>query len=69
MLRSWARLCSLRPRAEEYGPRPISACFFGILFVLILFFSKGFSGFVFYRFAGIFSPHGFFGFARKFSYF
>jgi hypothetical protein len=55
MIRSRARLCSLRPQAEEYGPQPISACFFGILFVLILFFSEDFFGFVFYPFAGIFS--------------
>jgi hypothetical protein len=69
MFRSRARLCSLRPRAEEYGPWPISAGFFDILFVFIFLFSEGFLALFFTDFAGIFFPHGVFSFAGIFSNF
>jgi hypothetical protein len=44
MLRSRARLCSLRPRAEAYAPQPISAVSFGfvVFFLFFVIISEGF---------------------------
>jgi hypothetical protein len=42
MLRPRVRLCSLRPRAEGYGPRPISAAFFLFSYFVLLLFLKDF---------------------------
>jgi hypothetical protein len=52
----------LRPQAEGYEPRPVSAGFFVFFFLVI---SDGFSGLLFIDYTGISS--GFFGFAGRFS--
>jgi hypothetical protein len=70
MLRSRARFCSLRLRAEVYGLRPIRAGSFGFFgfFLFFLIILEHFSYFVFTDSLAFFSPD-FFGIAVRFSNF
>jgi hypothetical protein len=64
MLRPRARLCLLRPRAEGYGPWPISAAFLVLLFsfFVLLLFLKDFWALFFTDSLDIYFPAGFFWF-------